>query len=273
MQIWQVRPQGGTAVAVSAVAGLLDACAQGQPATGIYTFVDAVVAVDYLSLVEYVAQAREGLAAPELVAGVSAPDIPNVTSACFATYRQRYWRHDEATRIAQHLGGAALPLVAMRLRPEDIGVPAWRREIYDGVALEERLSLLYTPLDGRAFGINLYRSRRRGPYGDAEVERLLGLAPLLARVHRSALAGPARALDADARVVQAAAALARRLPELSARERAVCARIACGCSADGIAADLDVAPSTVATLRKRAYAKLTRRGLGSGRNLLARLAA
>jgi DNA-binding NarL/FixJ family response regulator len=61
------------------------------------------------------------------------------------------------------------------------------------------------------------------------------------------------------------------VPELSARERAVCARIACGVSADGIAAELDVAPSTVTTLRKRAYAKLTRRGLGSGRAMLAGL--
>jgi DNA-binding NarL/FixJ family response regulator len=63
-----------------------------------------------------------------------------------------------------------------------------------------------------------------------------------------------------------------RLPELSPRERAVCARIACGISADGIAAELDVAPSTVTTLRKRAYAKLARRGFGSGRALLERLA-
>jgi DNA-binding NarL/FixJ family response regulator len=62
------------------------------------------------------------------------------------------------------------------------------------------------------------------------------------------------------------------LPELSERERAVCARIACGISADGIAADLDVAPSTVTTLRKRAYAKLARSGLGVGRFALHRLA-
>jgi len=52
----------------------------------------------------------------------------------------------------------------------------------------------------------------------------------------------------------------------------VCARIACGVSADGIAAELDVAPSTITTLRKRAYAKLMRRGLGSGRAVLANLA-
>jgi DNA-binding NarL/FixJ family response regulator len=62
------------------------------------------------------------------------------------------------------------------------------------------------------------------------------------------------------------------VPELSAREQAVCARIACGISADGIAVELDVAPSTVTTLRKRAYAKLTRRGFSSRRDALASFA-
>lgn len=55
------------------------------------------------------------------------------------------------------------------------------------------------------------------------------------------------------------------------QERAVCARIALGLSADGIAADLDVAPSTVITLRKRAYLKLAEVGLLSQRLGLARL--
>jgi DNA-binding NarL/FixJ family response regulator len=36
----------------------------------------------------------------------------------------------------------------------------------------------------------------------------------------------------------------------------VCARIACGLSMDGIAADLGIAKSSVLTLRKRAYNKL-----------------
>ena len=92
------------------------------------------------------------------------------------------------------------------------------------------------------------------------------------QAHRAVLGTRIDAPDIDARIERAAAALARRLPELSERERAVCARIACGISADGIAADMDVAPSTVTTLRKRAYAKLARRGLGAGRFALHRLA-
>jgi FixJ family two-component response regulator len=79
--------------------------------------------------------------------------------------------------------------------------------------------------------------------------------------------------DRQAQVSQAAQRLARLAPALSPRERAVCARIACGLSADGIAADLDVAPSTVVTLRKRAYLKLAGAGLPAERVGLARLLA
>ena len=47
-----------------------------------------------------------------------------------------------------------------------------------------------------------------------------------------------------------------RTPSLSLRERQAVARIACGITNDGIAADLGLSPATVLTLRRRAYAKL-----------------
>lgn len=273
MQTWQVAPGSGAAsLALSSVARLLEASACVRPASKFLAFIDSIVPVDYLSLVEYVARSREGLATPELVEGVAAPDILNVTPDCFAIYRERFWRQDESTRLAQHLGDESLPLMALRFKPADICVPSWRREIYDRVSLEDRLSFLYSPLDGCTFAINLYRSRRHGPFGSAEIERLLAVSPLLKQTHRAVLGGVRRQQSLDVRVADATTLLARRVPELSARERAVCARIACGVSADGIAAELDVAPSTVATLRKRAYAKLARRGRGSGHSVLATLA-
>jgi DNA-binding CsgD family transcriptional regulator len=273
MQTWQVASGLGAApVPASSVACLLEASACARPAAGLLAFIDSIVPVDHLSLVEYVAHSSEGLATPELIEGLSAPDLDNVTPACFALYRERFWRQDEATRLAQHLGSESLPLLALHFEPADIRVPSWRREIYDRVSLEDRLSFLYSPLPGRAFAINLYRGRRHGPFASAEIHRLLAVAPLLKQAHRAGLGSARRQQSLDVRVADAAAVLARRLPELSLRERAVCARIACGISADGIAAELDVAPSTVTTLRKRAYAKLTRRGLAGGRSVLAQLA-
>ncbi|MGV3570666.1 MAG: helix-turn-helix transcriptional regulator [Ramlibacter sp.] len=270
MQTWNVHPQPGAgSVDLASVDLLLQAPGARQPAAKLLAFVDAIAPVDYLSLVEYVPSRRDGLAAPELVEGHAAPGIENVTPDCFALYRERFWRQDEATRLAQHLGDASAPVTALRFAPADIGLPSWRRDIYDRARLDDRLSFFYSPVRGSAFAINLYRGRRHGAFGEAEIGRLLAVAPLLRQAHRAVLGAARDTRGRDQRIADAAEALRRRAPELSERERAVCARIACGITADGIAVDLDVAPSTVTTLRKRAYAKLAARGLGTGRYVLA----
>ena len=56
------------------------------------------------------------------------------------------------------------------------------------------------------------------------------------------------------------------LAALSERERAVCLGMLAGKKAEAIAGDLDVAPSTVVTYRKRAYTKL---GIGARADLFA----
>jgi DNA-binding CsgD family transcriptional regulator len=191
---------------------------------------------------------------------------------CFAHYRRHFWREDRATHIAQHLGkGAdAAPMTGLHFKAGDIHVPSWRTEIYDRAQLADRLTFLYSPVPHSAYSINLYRDLAHGAFQTAEIERLLAVAPLLKQAHRGALrSGGAPGEALALRVQRAEDGLRRRVPELSPRERAVCARIACGISADGIAAELDVAPSTVITLRKRAYAKLNARGLPAGRMQLA----
>lgn len=255
------------------VALLLDAPHDAQPAAKMLAFLNGVVQVDYLSLVEYVHSNASGPAAPELVEGHASERVQNVTAECFVHYRRFFWREDQATRIAQHLGQGKAPVTALHFKAGDIHVPSWRTEIYERAHLADRLSFLYSPLPQRTFGINLYRGNAVGGFRTREIDALLAVAPLLRQTHRGALCSAARlGCDLGQRIAQAQAALARRAPELSVRERDVCARVACGISGDGIAADLDVAPSTVATLRKRAYAKLAARGLGTGRLRLAELA-
>lgn len=274
VETWQVEgasPQ--QALSASAVALLLDAGEERQPARQILHFLNALVPVDYLSLVEYVPGQSRGIAAPELVEGHARPGVDNVTPDCFAPYRRHFWRADLGTRIAHHLPRASCSAVtALHVDAGDIPVESWRREIYERHQLAGRLSFFYTPVAGAAFAFNLYRNRSTGPFATGEIQCLLGVAPLLKKAHRGALHSPRHAAEITARVRTAEAGLRRQLPELSPRELAVCARIACGISADGIAADLDVAPSTVVTLRKRAYAKLAARGLGTGCLALARLA-
>jgi hypothetical protein len=98
------------------------------------------------------------------------------------------------------------------------------------------------------FAINLYRDQNDGSFDELDVQRLLGLAPILKRAHRNALCVHLASPDLQLRAPEIERALQRTAPLLSARERSVCALIACGVGADGIAAELGIAPSTVATL-------------------------
>lgn len=277
-QTWFVdAPTPGHTLGTQAVDLLLQAASEPAPAAKLLSFINALVPVEYLSLVEYAD--APGETAPTLCEGhARGPHARNITAECFAIYRRRYWRSDQATHIAQHLRRdtrASAPVTALHFHPGDIPVAAWRNEIYERQHLADRFSFLYAPLPQTAFAINLYRDEALGRFSPDEVQRLLAVAPLLKQVHQGALRRPAqvpthsRAL----RVARAAETIHARVPQLSPRELAVCARIACGTSAEGIAAELDVAPSTVLTLRKRAYAKLANAGLGGGRLPLARLAA
>jgi DNA-binding CsgD family transcriptional regulator len=272
VQTWHLDPTPAPQpLGADAVAVLLGAPQDEAPAATMLAFLNRLVPVDYLSLVEYRPDRAARLAAPELVEGHARPGVANVTPDCFAHYRRCFWREDLGTRIAHQVGRAdGAGVAALHVQAEEIQVDSWRHEIYDRASLAARLSFFYTPVDGSTFGINLYRDRTHGGFGAGEIDRLLAVAPLLRQTHRMALCGAAPgARDRAQRLERALAALRRKAPELSARELAVCARIAIGTSADGIAAELDVAPSTVVTLRKRAYAKLAARGLAGGRLQLA----
>ena len=280
-QTWFVEsPPRGHAIDAASVAMLLDAPHDAAPAAQMLTFLNQIAPVEYLSLVKYTASDTQHTA-PTLIEGhAHGLHARDVTAECFAIYRRNYWRSDQATQIAQHLHnsqGDSRPVTALNFHPGDIPVAAWRDEIYDREHLSDRLSFIYAPLPHTAFAINLYRDDAMGTFQPAEIERLLAVATLLRQVHQGALRlgqrGNTVRLSLETRIGMALTAINNKAPTLSPREAAVCARIACGISAEGIAAELGIAPSTVLTLRKRAYAKLADLGMGSGRMQLARLTA
>ena len=281
MQTWLVdAPSRHHALPASAVATLLHACDDVAPAARLLEFLNEVVAVDFLSLVSHVCAAHSP--GPRLIEGhCHAVGGRNVTAECFAIYRQRYWQSDQATRIAEHLQAeraGASAVTVLHCLPDDIPVAGWRNEIYERERLAGRLTFLYTPQPGEAYSINLYRREPLGAFRSGEVERLLATAPLLRQVHRQVLARSQSTgtlpVPIDGPIPEAERVFAGMQCGLSPRELQVCARIACGITADGIAADLGIAPSTVVTLRKRAYAKLAGAGIIGSRwrlMLLARL--
>ena len=265
--IWSLdTPAPGQALSPAAVSALID-CASGPPsAARLLRAIDAVVPVEYLSLVDF---RRD---TPELIEGSSRHTHDrDVVAECFATYRRSYWRSDAVMRLADRVARRPSREVAvLHCRADELPVAGWRNDIYTRERLTERFTLLHAPAAGAVQAIHLYRDERQGLFGPDEIERLLGLAPLLRQAHQAALNAEGVAVDRAAQIAQSQTRLLRLAPLLSPREAEVVARIACGMSADGIAADLDVAPSTVVTLRKRAYAKLGEAGLPADRVRLAR---
>jgi DNA-binding CsgD family transcriptional regulator len=255
--IWTVdAPPAGQTFEAGAVMGLLEAGDDQSPARTMLDFINCVAPVQYISLVEYVG------GAPVQVEGHSR-GLRNITSECFALYKERFRQADELTRVASRMRDQPVmhgPVTAFLYSVSDIPDPAWREQIFISRKLTGRLSFLYSPVPKSLFAINLYRDEREGIFEEADVLRLLGLSPLLKRAHRNALLMNLASPDQVLRTAEIERALQRTAQQLSLRERQVCARIACGVGADGIAAELQIAVSTVMTLRKRAYAKLSIHG-------------
>jgi DNA-binding CsgD family transcriptional regulator len=107
--------------------------------------------------------------------------------------------------------------------------------------------------------LNLYRGRGSAPFREREIARIREISALLlslAGKHAGLVAAvPVRAgrLESTRYLDRLLAGIETRL---TPRERAVCARALAGQTVQGIASELGVRPPTVATLRRRAYAKL-----------------
>jgi DNA-binding CsgD family transcriptional regulator len=145
------------------------------------------------------------------------------------------------------------------LRADEIEDQAYRRDIYERFDLGGRVSLI-----GRAGmrwrAVNFYKHRVRGPLAEADVRRVAHLAPLLfaAEIRNSELSSklePARTgtvppLDRLRQLLRIAA------PTLSRQEAEVCVRGLQGLTGEATGLDLRISDTTVATLRRRAYAKI-----------------
>lgn len=252
---WTVRSTpAGHVIDAAAIEALLDVPGSASPASGMLDFVNAFAKVDYLSLVAYAGSV------PSQIAGCShGTSRPNITAECFAHYKRHFSHLDEVTRLAEHVQQetqATADVVVLHYGLADIPDSGWRQEIFEQARLTGRLSLLYAPLTHTAFVINLYRDESLGGFTPGEIERVLVAAPILRKVHLNTLRARRESLSPEVRLELVLQTLAQRAPQLSRRECDVCARIANGISVDGIAMDMGVAPSTVQTLRKRAYAKL-----------------
>jgi DNA-binding CsgD family transcriptional regulator len=254
-QFMSVRqPPGSAFICAGVVAALLQDMRTMTPGRAALCFLHRIAPLEYLSLVEYRAgelpRQHEGHA-------VSRP-FQDTTARCFALYRGRFDQYDEATGLARHLlrEDPREPHVDVLHYPQhDIPNREWRETIFVRERLAGRVSFLFAGGADNAFAVNVYRDVDVGAFSGDEVRRFAEVGPVL-RLALMPHLEATRPAPIEKRIAGAESRLAERAPQLTGRERQVAARIACGLSNDGTAADLGVSPSTITTLRKRVYAKL-----------------
>ncbi|WP_170959106.1 helix-turn-helix transcriptional regulator [Magnetospirillum sp. 15-1] len=132
----------------------------------------------------------------------------------------------------------------------------YRRHFFDDAQLEGKLSIL-DQSQTHAIYQNYYFATGTEAFSLREVENLARLAETASQCilrHLELRATPAEPSRPDPATVSRI--LNRRAPSLAVREREVCSRIVTGYTTEAIALDLGITANSVATYRKRAYAKL-----------------
>jgi DNA-binding CsgD family transcriptional regulator len=227
-------------------------------------YVNSRLAADHISLFvldhEFV---------PHLLGGASRDAAGTALRAGRIYERSLFYRHDPNSRRFGGQAGAPDPatgdVMIFRQRSTDIRDPQYRDRLYRRFGLQERLSAIRN-VHGTWFVCNVYRSVGSGSFTGADLDALAHLGPLLVSctARHAALAAPAM-LNRPAAGGPAAGAAARDYLEgllgsvesrLTRRERQVCALALADHTVAEIAATLGIGRSTVATLRRRAYAKL-----------------
>lgn len=173
-------------------------------------------------------------------------------AALLPVYRERYRSVDPIAALLTAAAGEG-DIVMQRVRPADITSSSFRRTFFDEPGIIERISVVQRGCSGWR-GLNVARHARQGPCSDRELEAITGLArlalPMLPLVRADLpLAGVPTVEVLESR-------FAACHPELTLRERQVCARAAAGLDIAATARALGIARTSVVTYRQRAYRRL-----------------
>lgn len=169
----------------------------------------------------------------------------------FPTYSRCYLRQDPI-REAYSAAAAHSDIVLQRVRPRDISSSGFRRQFFETPGIVERVSIVQKAQHSWR-GITVARHESHGCFSDDELANLLGLAFLaLPMIPRNQRRHPRGSLS----VAQLEARFGEGFPQLTQRERQVCARAVSGMTVEATAQDLGIAKTSVLTYRQRAYLRL-----------------
>jgi DNA-binding CsgD family transcriptional regulator len=172
-------------------------------------------------------------------------------------YAAQYYKNDPINDVMRRASSGSM-FASFRLTREEIPDCAYRRLYFDEPEVCERITLLTrTGMGWR--GLSLSRTYRSGYFRRDEIERVAAFSevalPLLAR-HRELVEANQPPMSDTFALEELEARFERRFPELTGRERQVCARTIIGMTAEAISIDLCIGQSSVQTYRRRAYKRL-----------------
>lgn len=140
--------------------------------------------------------------------------------------------------------------------------PAYRREFYEKPNIMEEIALSAEVGCGRRVYASFYREQGRARFSEAEISALQASAPVTMQVlakHADlthAEAAPSRSLSREDLLRRVQQAMMDENSLLTQREAEVCTGIVLGYTILGLSLNMGISVNTVATHRKRAYAKL-----------------
>lgn len=199
----------------------------------------------------YVSERADPFQPPHLIAHC----LEHSLAGRMGDYLKRYFRRDPigcAIEAAKADGAT----VVLRVGPEDIDEAEYRRPFYDEAAIVERLSFVQR-LSDRWLIMNIARRAPAPGFSDEELAAFAGLSQLLLPVvARQVELEPAAPRPHVLSVEEIEQRFATQFPELSPRERQVCARTVVGMTSEATALSLDIGIGSVQTYRKRAFQRL-----------------
>jgi DNA-binding CsgD family transcriptional regulator len=186
------------------------------------------------------------------------------SSARALAYTNQFHSFDPVVKMvaanADREGTLVRRVAASEIRQSD-----YRQQCFEKPLFSEKWSFARWRGD-RFYVLSFYRRSDRGQADGEALATLADMALPVLRKHGELIAPEVEAPLLD-RLLEG---LQTHYPALTERERAVCARTLAGMTAEAIALDLGVKPSTVLTYRRRAYERF---GISSANQLMARLIA
>ena len=239
----------------SSISRLINVIGSEDFGDGFFSAMDSVIPIDHCTV--FVSERDE---ITPLVAQAHCAQARRKVQTLARSYVLTGHRRDPIWKSAIN-NGMNVPTVVM---PSALHDAAYRRELYDTPNVFEEIAHC-GQRDGRLVYVAYYREKQKGHFNETEIDRLAACGQAVMSVLAKQadisrrLGGQVtrpQPLSRDELLKKVHSVILEDVPQLTQREAEICAGIILGYTVLGLSLNLGISVNTVATHRKRAYAKL-----------------